>query len=218
MGKQFVRTCINSQNPHMWDDGRAGIEYFKPGGAYFGRQIAQHDNAWTDGSASFMAPPAHFHILQSETFEVESGSGIWFAGGKKTQLHKGDTILVPACIGHRFEAVPNSKGEPLVILWRYDVERHQMEERFFRNVFSYFLDCKKAGVQPDPFQLAVFCAAAHMPVDVVPCPGGEYVRCVVNTLLMWFMAAIGWLFLGYKISYEEYYDPEVSRKVWTDGV
>ena len=51
-----------------------------------------------------------------------------------------------------------------------------------------------------------------MPGDVIQCPGGDYVRCFVNTLFMWVMAFVGRFLYGYKGSYEEYYDPEISRK------
>lgn len=51
-----------------------------------------------------------------------------------------------------------------------------------------------------------------MPADVIPCPGGDYVRCAVNAIFMWVMAFIGYFVFGYKRSYKEYYDPVLSRQ------
>lgn len=159
-----------------------------------------------------MAPISHFHLLQEEKFFVESGSGYWYMRGEKIKLSAGDEITVPRCIGHRFESIPNEKEEPLVILWRYDSQYWEMEERFFRNALTYMDDCRKIGVQPSILQLCVFLADCWMPGDILPCPGGEYVRCAVNAMFMWVMAAIGMLLFGYKRNYIEYYDPAISKE------
>lgn len=158
----------------------------------------------------------HYHLLQSETFEVESGSGYWILGDVRKQLHAGQRITIPAWTAHRFEAADNAAKEPLTILWGYDASRRDMEERFFRNTLPYFDDCRRAGMEPSVLQLSVFCAAAWMPVDVIPVPGGHYIRCFVNTLLLWVLAAVGYVFCGYRASYPEYYDRAVSAKMWAD--
>lgn len=132
--------------------------------------------------------------------------------GERIRLNAGGEITIPRWVGHRFESIPNEKEEPLVILWRYDPQRWEMEERFFRNALTYLDDCRKAGVQPSLPQLCLFLADCWMPGDFLPCPGGEYVRCAVNAVFMWVMAAIGMLLFGYKRSYVEYYDPVISKK------
>jgi hypothetical protein len=85
-----------------------------------------------------------------------------------------------------------------------------MEERFFRNVFTYFDDCQKQGVEISLLQVCIFCTDAWMPADVIPCPGGDYTRCFVNAIFMWVVACIG-LCCGYRRSYTEYYNPVLSR-------
>ena len=56
-----------------------------------------------------------------------------------------------------------------------------------------------------------------MPPDVIWVPGGEYVRCAVNTLFMWICAAIGrWVF-DMKSTYEEYYDPGFQVRKGYEG-
>jgi mannose-6-phosphate isomerase-like protein (cupin superfamily) len=212
--KQVVvpRTTIASHNPVLFDHGRGGEGFYTPSSKFLGWQIVPHDNKWSDGTASFMAPIPHYHLLQEEKFRVESGSGYWFMQGKQIRLDAGDEITIPRFIAHRFESIPNAKAEPLVILYRYDAQRWEMEERFFRNTLPYLDDCRKAGVAPSLLQLCIFLADCWMPGDFIPCPGGDYVRCAVNTVFMWVMAFIGLFVYGYRRSYIEYYDPEVSAK------
>lgn len=159
-----------------------------------------------------MAPMSHFHLLQSESFHVASGRGIWYLGDRVLQLKEGDDIVIPPWISHRFENIPGSK-ESLVILYCYDAQYFEMEESFFRNALTYMDDCRKAGVAPSLLQLCVFCTAGWMAPDIVPVPkvAGEYVRCAVNIVVMWVLALVGWLVFGYRVSYVEYYDPKEKK-------
>jgi hypothetical protein len=65
-------------------------------------------------------------------------------------------------------------------------------------------------------QVCIFCTDAWMPADVIPCPGGDYVRCAVNTIFMWILAFIGYFILGYKRSYKEYYDPVLCKQKYAE--
>lgn len=207
------RTNVASQNPILFENGRGAQGFYDPSNKYFGWEVIPHDNTWTDGSSSFMAPISHYHLLQEEKFHVESGSGYWFLQGKKIRLNAGDDITIPRFRAHRFESIPNERQEPLVILYRYDSQRWEMEERFFRNTLTYMYDCKKHGVEPSLLQLCIFLADCWMPGEIIPFPGGDYVRCAVNTLFMWVMAAIGIFVFGYQRNYIEYYDPAISKRL-----
>ena len=157
-----------------------------------------------------MAPIAHYHLLQTESFHVESGRGIWFFKGKQIELKAGDEIIIPRCTWHTFENHPDS-AEPLAILYRYDSQRFIMEEKFFRNTLTYLWDCRRAGVEPSPFQLCVFLSACWMPGGLIPCPG-DYLSCAVNAIFMWVFAFIGRYVYGYQSSYPEYWDEDLVRK------
>jgi len=207
------RTNTANQHPILFDGGRAEQGFFTPSNEFFGWEVIPHNNKWADGTPSFMAPPSHYHLLQSESFHVKSGSGYWYVGNKKITLKGGDDIVIPRFVAHRFEAIENEAAEPLVILYRYDSQRWEMEERFFRNSLPYMWDCKRAGVEPSIIQLCVFCLDAWMPVEVIKIPWvGEYVRCAVNTVLLMILAGIGMGLFGYKRSYPEYFDKDAMRK------
>lgn len=142
---------------------------------------------------------------------MEAGSGNWYLAGQKYKLHAGERIQIPRWQAHRFENA--SDTDELRILWRYDPPDCDMERRFFSNTLMYMDDCRKVGVEPSILQLSVFLTAAWMPFDVIWVPGGEWFRCLVNMMLMWWMAAVGWIVFGYRASYIEYYD----ARLWQQG-
>ena len=203
------RTTTKHQNPCVLEDSQDRsflIEFYtpKPPGAFFSKQVFPRKNDRRDGELSLFNPPAHYHLLQDEYFKVESGAGIWYLwGGKTVHLKKGDEIVVPALKWHRFEGAADSE-EPFTVLYRYDREYAEMEERFFRNTFSYMEDCRKAGMEPSIFQMMVFCMHNWMPL-ALPVPGPEWFSLVVNTILMVVVGCVGEFLLGYKASYPEYY-------------
>lgn len=162
------------------------------------------------------APIAHYHMLQTESFHVESGEGLWYLRGKTIHLKAGDNITIPRFIGHRFENVPGST-EPLSILYRYDAQRYEMERRFFSNTLTYLDDCRVAGVSPSLLQLCVFLADCWMPGDFLWVPGGERVRCLVNAIFTFTLATIGRLIFGYKGNYPEYYVHKVGHEYYKSG-
>jgi len=209
------RTKVSTHNPINYDSGRGQQGFHAPGSPFSAWELIPHDNKWSDGTPSFMAPVSHYHLLQTESFHVDSGSGYWFLRGRKIRLAKGDEITIPRFVAHRFESVPNEKEEPLVISYRYQTGMVEMEERFFRNTLTYLDDCRKAGVSPSLPQLCLFLADCWMPGEFVPCSWllGEYGACFVNALFMWIMAAIGMVVFGYRRSYREYYDPEISTSM-----
>lgn len=213
---QVARSNVASTNPILYDNGSGVNEFFRRGTEYFGRQVIPPDNKFSDGTPSFMAPPSHYHLLQTETFHVESGQGIWYLGNgsskKVLTLKAGDDITIPRFVAHRFENMPGST-EPLSILYRYDAQRYDMERRFFCNTLTYLDDCRLAGgVAPSLLQLCVFCADCWMPIDAFPWVpvGGEYVRCLVNTVFTFGLAAVGRVVFGYRGSYPEYHLEEGS--------
>lgn len=206
---EVPRTHVANINPIFYDNGRGVNEFFRRGTDYFGRQVVPPDNEFADATPSFMAPPSHYHLLQTETFHVESGEGIWYLGGKTISLQAGDSITIPRFVAHRFMNTPGST-KPLSVLYRYDAQMYEMERRFFCNALTYLDDCRLAGVPPSLPQLCVFLSDCWMPVDVLWVPGGEYVRCLVNTVFTYLMAGVGRLLFGYKGTYPEYHTVEAN--------
>lgn len=194
-----------NENRSIYEDGESVSEFYPAGGRFLGRQVVPADNKRKNGSRSFMAPVSHIHLLQDELFRVASGEGDWYLRGEAAprRLRAGDEIVIPRYKPHRFENAPGST-EPLVIEYNYATSMREMELRFFCNVFAYMDDCYQAGLDPSICQLCVFCTDAWMPIDL-GLPGPEVINLIVGTLFLWVLAAIGYFVLGYKPTYDEYY-------------
>jgi mannose-6-phosphate isomerase-like protein (cupin superfamily) len=124
---EVPRTNVATSNPIVFEKGQAELEFWSDSTDYIGTQTIPVENKWSDGTDSFMSPPAHYHLLQTETFHVVSGSGIWYLKGKEVKLRAGEDITIPRCCWHTFKNLPGSK-EPLVFSYRYDKQRFIMEE------------------------------------------------------------------------------------------
>lgn len=206
----FKRTNQSSQDRCFYEDGLSEQALYPAGAPFLGRQVIPPDNKVQNGSPSFMRPIGHYHLIQSETFVVTSGSGLWYIRGQAHRLDKGDTIVIPPRVAHTFENLPGS-SEPLVIDFRYDKQYREMEERFFRNFFGYIDDCLKNDVTPSLFQLNIFLFYFCSAGDMIPAPDVFHIRCLVNTIAMLCLTFIGQVFLGYKSTYPEYYNPTKSK-------
>ncbi|KAG7104850.1 oxidoreductase virH like protein [Verticillium longisporum] len=214
-GGDIPRHRTSEQNPVVLQDTHQRLFSISfrtpsPSDATFSTQIFPQKESQHDFESSFYRPPPHYHLLQDEHFRVDSGEGTWYLwGGKTVQLKKGDRIVVPARRWHTFDVAPDSK-EPLAVSYYYDKEYVEMEETFFRNVLSYFADCRRAGVSPSIFQIMVFAMHNWMPI-ALPVPGPECFNLLLNTILMVSIGCVGQFLLGYKASYPEYEDEEQKR-------
>ncbi|EXJ65516.1 hypothetical protein A1O7_01857 [Cladophialophora yegresii CBS 114405] len=108
---------------------------------------------------------------------------------------------------HKFENA--SKTQSLVVDVQLDPGDYEAEQRFFRNFFGYLDDCRKAKMEPSPFQLFVFLHAADTPV-ALPLPN-EWLGVIVSWVFLTVMASVGRWVLGYQASYPEYYDERKTR-------
>lgn len=126
----------------------------------------------------------------------------------------GETITIPRFVAHRFENIPGST-EPLSVLYRYDAQMYEMERRFFCNMLTYLDDCRKAGVRPSLPQLAIFAIDGRVPIEVFWVPGGEYFRCLVNTIFLFWLAVVGRVLFGYKGTYAEYHTEKLPEAYYS---
>jgi mannose-6-phosphate isomerase-like protein (cupin superfamily) len=161
---------------------------------------------------SIIQPPFHYHIYQTEHFQVIQGTANMYFGlsPKPSAVLSSTGGRSSASLGpnryHRFENA--SSTETLKINIQLDPEDYENECRFFRNFFGYLDDCKRSKTEPSPFQLFVFLQSADTPL-AIPMPFGlEGLGVWVSWVLMVAVAFVGKQLLGYKESYPEYYDEE----------
>ncbi|KAI9660909.1 MAG: hypothetical protein M1821_009236 [Bathelium mastoideum] len=203
MRQQVPRTNTASQNPLTYEDGRSKLEFHTPSDPYI------LTNTLPPGE-TFFTPPLHLHLFQTEIFRVESGTAAFYLRptskdpGRRL-VAEGGTIEIPKRAYHTFENA--STTENLVLSLRFDPQRWEAEESFFRNFSGYLEDCRKAKKSPSPIQVMRMLHENDTPVAVpVPswCP--EWVGTWVSRAFQVVIAVvIGEYLLGYKGSYPEYY-------------
>lgn len=207
------RTFTAHLNPIKYENGRAQQHFHDTASQYMVTDIMPATTL--EHGRSFFNPPLHFHLYQTEDFEVISGVGRWYLDGNATLAGKGNKIHIPKAAFHRFENASET-GEDLVVSFRLDDQDFVAEERFFRNFFGYIDDCSKHGHDPSFFQICLFLYTINAPF-VLPGLGqrstwiGRQVSWVAMVL---FGLAIGQGLLGYRQSYAEYYqDKNVHHKI-----
>ncbi|KIW17536.1 hypothetical protein PV08_04730 [Exophiala spinifera] len=206
------RTDISKLNPIPFEDGRSVVKFHPPGSSF---AMTHTIPPTTPGNGpSILQPPFHYHISQAESFVVRSGRGGFWLGTSaepfvtlSTDLGQSSTAAIPPKRRHKFENA--SQTDPLVVDVRLDPEKHDQEQRFFRNFFGYLDDCRKANSAPSLFQLMVFLHAADTPL-ALPVPN-ETLAFWVSRAFLIVMAFWGRWMLGYKDSYPEYYETPKSK-------
>lgn len=154
---------------------------------------------------TFYHPPPHYHLFADEYFLVSQGAGTWHLWDRDVHLAAGEKIKIPARAWHWFESDENS-DVPLSIEVYFDKGQAEMEERFFRNILGYLADCHRENIEPSICQMLIF--FCHF--DMVPglrIVRWETLNFALNTAITYIGTAIG-LLLGYKSSYDEYYQAQ----------
>jgi mannose-6-phosphate isomerase-like protein (cupin superfamily) len=209
----FLRACgpvkrdIAANNPVTFQHDPGSIIFHPTANRYFMTHVIP--------PKSFLNPPTHIHFWQTEYFNVQEGTGIWYLptdsdASKRQQVKKAgdEPIHLPAGTYHRFEN--SSDTEQLVVDIRIDPETvpRGMEEMFFRNFFGYLDDCMASKTAPSLFQLALFLYTVDSAL-AIPIPGPEWLKLWTSKTMGWVLGiAIGSWLLGYKPTYHEYYREE----------
>ncbi|KAL1861522.1 hypothetical protein Daus18300_008785 [Diaporthe australafricana] len=161
------------------------------------------------GANSSLAPPLHRHYWQEETFHVISGTARFTLGGSNARDSRrreqlagaGEVVVIPRREAHTF---CNASDEAaLVVEFVLDPASRGTDEAYFRNVWGYRDDCRKAGVERSLFQALLF---MHHGGVVMVLPGPESISRPLGLLLNYIGGLfIGKWLLGYSGCYPEYY-------------
>lgn len=187
------------------------MEFHSPGSKF----IMTHTLPPTtpNNGVSIIEPPFHYHIYQSEHFNVRSGIGNFYQGLDKkpfavlSSSSDKKTASITAGRYHRFENA--SHEEDLVVDIQLDPEDYESEQRFFRNFFGYLDDCKKSKTTPSLFQLMVFLHSADTPLALPLL--NEKLGVYISWLFTMLVAYYGRYVLGYQPSYQEYYEEKKGK-------
>jgi mannose-6-phosphate isomerase-like protein (cupin superfamily) len=206
------RTNNASNNPIIYENGLSSVTFRAPASQF----IMTHrlPPVTPENGTTIIQPPFHYHIYQSEYFNLVSGSGNFYCGtDPKPFVTLSDapgepkTASIPAGRYHRFENA--SETEDLVLDIHLTPEDYENEQRFFRNFFGYLDDCKKAKTAPSLFQLLVFLHSADTPLALPALT--EWLGRIFSRVFLIGMAYWGKFVLGYRDNYPEYYEKGKSK-------
>ncbi|MCJ1253176.1 hypothetical protein MMC24_000985 [Lignoscripta atroalba] len=176
------------------------------------REITRIDPAFGRGKplgSNPLIPPYHWHWYQDEYFTIKQGKFIFTLEGQELKRSAADGVIrIPHRARHTFRADPDGEEEA-IIEFTASPEDSGLSERFFRNLYSYLDDCEKTKTAPSLPQLLLFLDAAEVSLAF---PGPKFIAHPASWLFGMVLGRyVGWA-LGYKASYDEYYDPKMAKK------
>ncbi|KAG6366720.1 hypothetical protein INS49_000899 [Diaporthe citri] len=216
LARRVPRTTISHLDRITLDGGRSAAEFKPPADRYLvanrlppaaSAQEAARLGLPHRGASSSLAPPPHRHPWQDETFHVVSGTAKFTLGrgrgGTERLAGAGEVVVIPRRAAHTF--CNASEEEDLVVEFVLDPASRDADEAYFRNVWGYRDDCRRAGVKRSLLQALLF---MHRGGVVMALPGPDGISRALGLLLNYVGGVlIGKWLLGYSACYPEYHHP-----------
>ncbi|KAH8810855.1 hypothetical protein F5884DRAFT_780575 [Xylogone sp. PMI_703] len=206
------RTKIAHLNSISFDEGRSSVEFKSPADDYLvinrlpplgSEEDVAHDEI-PNWSNCVLAPPLHWHHSQEETFHVLEGTAIFTLNGAEKVATAGEVVIIPKRDIHTFRN--GSEETELVVEFVLDPSTRKNDEAYFRNIWAYRDDCRKAGIPPSLFQVLLFMYEGQV---VMNWPGPRFVAKPFGFLMNIIGGlVVGKWILGYSACYAEYCHPQ----------
>ncbi|KAF8338732.1 uncharacterized protein EI90DRAFT_3144156 [Cantharellus anzutake] len=198
-GPRYLPLNVDSDGAYLFFGGDCKIKFVsKPGEPFKARQWLKADSPYTGaGKKSLANPPLHYHLYQTELFQVVSGVMGFVLDGEEGKLHPGQRVVIEPYQVHTFWNDPDS-GEDLVVeVSLKGGDRRGLDETFLKNFFGYLDAQIMAGKTPDTLQMFTFMDSADVVIADVPLGLGRVANVVIGR------AIAPWI-LGYKTSIPEF--------------
>ncbi|KAG6986466.1 hypothetical protein G7Y79_00082g100820 [Physcia stellaris] len=201
LAPRLSKTPTATQNPLRTEDSQNAFHFFAADPSV---EFAM--KAHIKPGPTIHVPPYHWHKYQTETFLIHSGTMRATQEGSDKIIPAGQSITVEPGLYHTF--YNNSMTENLSFSTGLDPMERERDEAFFRNIYSYLDDCRKAGKSPHIAQLMLFLYF----FDCYPAlPGPKSLSRPLSQVLVFVVGImVGKLLLGFKESYPEYYQRKVE--------
>ncbi|TFK99559.1 hypothetical protein BDV98DRAFT_551387 [Pterulicium gracile] len=166
--------------------------------SFTSRQIFKAGSPHTGvGRQSTATPPYHWHLYQTETFDVKSGSLCYFLDGKEGKLAAGQKVVIPPYVPHTFWNDPTAGTDLDVHITVAGGPNPGFDETFVHNFYGYLSSCTMQNLAPNVFQMLKFMDSADVVLMDFPFSSGR----VANVLLgRWIGGYLG----GYEAEYKEF--------------
>ncbi|KIR79040.1 hypothetical protein I305_06724 [Cryptococcus gattii E566] len=156
------------------------------------RQLFKANSPHTGaGRESTATPPYHYHLYQTETFYVKSGTLAYCIDGEEGTLQEGESIIIPPYRPHTFWNDVASGTDLVVHITVRGGDNPGFDETFD----GYLSSMTMAGKKPNPFQMLLFMYTADVILVDIPFGLGRFANFFIGFLM-------GQCLLGYKPGYE----------------
>lgn len=202
LNRQPPRTKQSHLTTISTEDGRTRSEFFAndPTSTYAMRTTLHP-------GPTIHTPPYHWHKYQIESFTVESGIQRATLEGKVIDTTAGNTLTIEPGAYHTFDN--GSPDQDLVTCLGLDPLERVRDEAFFRNIYCYSNDCRKAGWKPNVCQMCLF---LHFFDCYLALPGPRKLAMWVSEWLVWILGVVvGKGLLGMRETYPEYWEGDMSK-------
>ncbi|KAK0211262.1 hypothetical protein DFS33DRAFT_1298434 [Desarmillaria ectypa] len=170
-------------------------------GNFTSRQVFKHSNPHTGaGRESTATPPYHWHIYQTETFDVKSGVLCYDLDGTQGKLQAGESVTITPGRYHTFWSDPEAGKDLDVHITVSGGPNPGFDETFVHNFYGYLSSVTTQGLKPSIFQMLAFMDHADVVLVDFPFQSGRLANLVLGR---WIGRYIGGYDVEYKIFSEK---------------
>jgi len=164
--------------------------------SFTSRQVFKHSNPHTGvGRSSTATPPYHWHLYQTERFDVQSGVLCYLLNGKEGKLLAGESVTIPPYQYHTFWSDPESGVDLDVHITVSGGPNAGFDDTFIHNFYGYLSSAVMQGKSPNLFQMLAFLDHADVVLVDFPLWTGRLANIVLGR---WIGRGLGGLEVEYK--------------------
>ncbi|KAF5388770.1 hypothetical protein D9757_005630 [Collybiopsis confluens] len=151
----------------------------------------------TERHGPFSTAPYHWHIYQTERFDVQSGVLCYDLNGEQGKLRAGESVTIPPYHYHTFWSDPEAGVDLDVHITVSGGPNAGFDDTFIHNFYGYLSSVVMQGKAPNLFQMLAFLDHADVVLVDFPLWTGR----LANILLgRWLGRGLG----GYQVEYKEF--------------
>ncbi|KAM0747533.1 hypothetical protein T439DRAFT_328771 [Meredithblackwellia eburnea MCA 4105] len=145
------------------------------------RQIFKAKSPHTGvGRTSTATPPYHYHLYQTETFAVKSGTLAYCIDGKEGKLEAGQSVVIPPYRSHTFWNDVDSGTDLDVHITVRGGDNPGFDETFVHNFYGYLSSQTMQGKAPNPAQMLLFLDSADVILSDIPLGLGGWANLIIG--------------------------------------
>ena len=169
---------------HFFDGALQTFEISSTSDSFTSGQIFKAGNPHSGvGRQSTATPPYHYHLYQTETFDVKEGTLCYVIDGKEGKLEAGQMTSIPPYRPHTFWNDPSTGTDLHVHITVQGGPHEGFSEDFVHNFYGYLSSRVMAGKSPNPFQMLRFLDDADVVLADIPLGLGRFFNLLIGRII-----------------------------------